>query len=354
MRAYEFIIEGVTDDIAVAEFKKYTENNKIIDPEVVDKTVDLFKELIKYRVINPKDVPDGNPSDISYWKKKGWPSFYQFVQDKQHEYQIVKMSKPHGKNGNYRVIAELPGWVVILPLDADASCFAGKHTKVCVAKPTGGHFHKYFYQEDTNLLYFISEYGDEIWLVAFNDKGNVIELADQDNEHIDDDFEQEFFKRTKLDLRKYINHVLDSHLNKLTNARNEHANRKQQVLDWLNTNPTKRNLEIERTLYALKDPELLREYLEKIGTMHYALLKELVSSSPIHLKLIYELLPSDAPSLGMMSVKQYWANLMYIPVHARDYSVCLAAVTSNTQAMQLVPKDLPEYDELAKLANKGK
>jgi hypothetical protein len=137
----------VTDDIAVAEFKKYTENNKIVNPEVVDKTVDLFKELIKYKVINPKDVPDGNPSDISYWKKKGWPSFYQFVQDKRHEYQIVKMSKPRGNKGNYRLVDELPDWLIVLPLDAEASCFAGKNTKLCVARVANGHFERYFYEE---------------------------------------------------------------------------------------------------------------------------------------------------------------------------------------------------------------
>jgi hypothetical protein len=219
MRAYEFIIEGVTDDIAVAEFKKYTENDKIVNPEVVDKTVDLFKELIKYKVINPKDVPDGNPSDISYWKKKGWPSFYQFVQDKQHEYKIVKTSKSRGNKGNYRLIDELPNWLIVLPLDIEASCFAGKNTTLCVASFGNGQFEKYFYQKNTNLLYFINKSGNETWLVAFDSDGDIVELADQSNEHIDNNFQQEFRNKTGLDLTGYIWQALDDHETDLSAAR---------------------------------------------------------------------------------------------------------------------------------------
>jgi hypothetical protein len=344
MRAYEFIIEGVTDDIAVAEFKKYTENNKIVNPEVVDKTVALFKELIKFKVINPKDVPDGNPSDISYWKKKGWPAFYKFVQDKQHEYQIVKMSKSRGNKGNYKLVAELPDWLIVLPLDIEASCFAGKNTKLCVARVAAGHFERYFYEDNMNLLYFINKSGTETWLVAFDNEGHIRELADQNNDHINDDFAQEFFKRTGLDLTKYINQTLGTHTSDLTAARGEHADFKQQIIDWLDTKPTTRNREIEYMLYTVKDAWLLEEYLVAVGGMHEKLVQMLAKLNPGSIRVIYHIMPDIGPGVGKIAVTADGEALRDIPRKYRDYTMCLAAVKQQGSAIDAVPPELRDYD----------
>jgi hypothetical protein len=58
--------------------------------------------------------------------------------------------------------------------------------------------------------------------------------------------------------------------------------------------------------------------------------------------------------LCMAAVNQYGRTLAHVPREPkdlRDYEMCLAAVSNNAAAIEYVPEDLPEYDELAALAN---
>jgi hypothetical protein len=114
-------VEGYKE--ATAEFT--TASN---DKAEVDKVIAQYRELVNRNQVK------GDEKNIDWWRKQGWDKFKEFVSSKSQEKSItqVKRSKDEGDS---HTIAENATWLIVVPLDKDASCFHGKYTDWCTSKP---------------------------------------------------------------------------------------------------------------------------------------------------------------------------------------------------------------------------
>ena len=137
MRLYELLKEGYKD--AQAEFAS------VSDPSTAAQIIAAYKQLVT------KNQVKGNERNIDWWRKQGWDKFNEFVLAKAAEptKSDVKRKRLVGKSSTIR---EDKKWLIVIPLDKDASCFHGKDTDWCTTKQFQSHFERYFYEDNVVLI----------------------------------------------------------------------------------------------------------------------------------------------------------------------------------------------------------
>lgn len=163
----------------------------------VKSTIEKFKQLNNAHKIS------GNEKDINYWRKQGFDSFKQFVeqQSSRPSKTQVKRQNVAGKSINLK---ETDDWLIVIPLDKNASCFHGKHTDWCTAKPDQDHYEEYFTRGVT-LIYAINKKNGEKYAIAASDaniEGDKAEFFDKDDNSM---YEHEYESATGLDSKELIN-----------------------------------------------------------------------------------------------------------------------------------------------------
>jgi len=222
------------------------------DIEEVKTYLEKFRELAKRNVIE---------KDISKWISQGWDAFKKAVDDSERYGRSkteVKRSKNVGKSIN---IHEDDNWLVVIPLDKDASCFHGKNTDWCTTKPSQPHFEEYFYDKNVTLIYCLNKKRGDKWAIAYHNEIDKFELFDKNDNSID---ETEFETATGFDPEQLIK-LAKKNDSKLDSSRDEYREWARELKSVDFDSLTQRDKRIEYILMKTKDGELLSKYLKQIG-----------------------------------------------------------------------------------------
>ena len=152
MRAKEFLIEGYKEVT-----QKYASAGA--DPRQVKDAIAAFKEIVN------KNQASGNEREIDWWgKNKSFDEFNNFVNsvDLARTKTQVTRKKVTGKSIS---LIDNDEWLVVIPLDKDASCFYGKNSSWCTSKTNQKHFEEYFGKGIT-LIYCLNKKTGGMWAIA--------------------------------------------------------------------------------------------------------------------------------------------------------------------------------------------
>lgn len=174
--------------------------------DVVDSTIATFKSLVT------RNQVEGNESNIDWWRKRGWDEFKNFV-DASSQIPSTSQLKRRKNVGRAVVLSENHEWLIVVPLDKDASCFHGKNTDWCTTKPFVRHYEKYFHTDKATLIYFCRVTDGSKW--ALVTQGGHSQFFDRDNKEITP---QIFSQQTSLDPNYFIDKLNDSDIQRAANA----------------------------------------------------------------------------------------------------------------------------------------
>lgn len=182
MRLMELIKNTLYEGFKEVSSKFMSEIN---DQDEVSKYINLYKELSK------KNQLSGDEKNIDLWGKKPFNEFKHFVDQKSN--QQTKTSVKRSKNvGKSITLFENEEWLIVVPLNQDASCYHGKNTDWCTAKPNDNYFSKYFFNNDITLIYLLKIQTGEKWAIAYHNQEDTMELFDErDNSMFNGDFVEE-------------------------------------------------------------------------------------------------------------------------------------------------------------------
>lgn len=239
------LVEGYSE--AKSEFAQITPK------EIVDATISAYQELVN------RNQVQGNERNIDWWRKQGWDKFAQFVK--------VKSTIPSGRQekrskntGQSVILEETEEWLIVIPLDKNASCFHGKYTDWCTAKPYAGHFETYMHDSEVTLVYCLRSSGEKWAIVIYPD--HDIHLFDKNDNQIT---AEQFTRATGLNANKYIQMAFaDAHNDQVVNARQSYLDLKEEIDERLYT-ISARSEELEHKMWIIKDIGQMLHYCVKLN-----------------------------------------------------------------------------------------
>ena len=252
MRICELLAEGYPDTIA--EFSREA------DPDQVKKTVDQYRDLVN------RNQVQGNERNIDWWRKQGWEKFAQFVGDKSTQATKTQVKRKRAV-GQSITLKDTPEWLVVIPLDHDASCFHGRGSDWCTASPSAHYFDSYFLDKDVVLIYCLNKQTGNKWAIASHPKTSKIELFDEKDKSMT---VAQFKSATGFDPRQLVALIPhnDPRIAQVKQSRRELLAKIQQLMvRWTRSDRT-RNAEIEQLLIQSKHPELCSRYVVSVGERH--------------------------------------------------------------------------------------
>lgn len=262
------LLEGYKE--AQSDFSKLADSNEV-------------KELIgKFKDAVTRNLVTGQERNIDFWRKQGFEQFKQFVQSTEQ-----KMSGRQAKGKTKQVgksirVHEDNHWLVVVPLDKDASCFYGKDTAWCTTKSFANHYETYFYDKRITLIYFLNKDSGNKWAIAYHTGVDREEYFDQDDQSIT---AQEFRQQTKLDPQVYIEKT-NARQDQIENVRNTTYHKsKEELAKRLEDKEI--SSEVESLLFLVKDVDMIFDYMdyakENTGNSIQRLAANLVRDSVCHI-----------------------------------------------------------------------
>jgi hypothetical protein len=246
------LFEGYKE--AEADFIKFADLNSV------------RQTIADYKLLVNKNQFQGQERNIDFWRKQGWEAFAQRVQMtlSQPTKTQIKRKQIVGKS---IFVNETDTWLIVVPLDKDASCFYGKNTSWCTTVPTASQFENYFYDRSIMLIYCINKETGSKWAIASHVGVNDIEMFDQGDNPISGGA---FQSATGLDP---IEIVKQSMVVAYPRAEVERKDYKS-IIDKLtqlyqNGRFRPRNESIEDMLSKTKHIKLIRYYLQANGKDKY-------------------------------------------------------------------------------------
>ena len=311
--------------------------NQEADPTIVQQTIERYKSLVNSNQVQGKE------RNIDWWRtQKGWLAFKQFVDDKstQATKTQVKRRRAAGKS---ITLDEVGDWLVVIPLDHDASCFLGSK-EWCVSQPSSHYFDSYFLDKDVVLIYCINNQTGNRWAIASHQQTSEIELFDEKNQSMT---VAQFKSATGFDPRQLIALIPhnDPRIAQAKQSRRELLAKIQQLMDRWEHGYT-RNAEIEELLIQAKHPEWCSRYVNIVGQRHgpqpFPPIIAMAAIKQNGYAIQYIKNPSEAVQLA--AIKGVWAAIKYIKNPSE--AVQLAAVKQNGYAIQYI-KNPSEAVQLA-------
>ena len=253
MRAIEFIFESYP--LAKKEF------SQVAKPDVVQTTIDQYRELVrKNQFRNPEE------KNINHWRRLGWEAFSQMVKVKSSD--ISDTQRKRGKvSGNAIILQDDAEWVVLVPLDKEASVHYGRGTEWCTTKPQHSFYENYVYNRNITLIYAIDKTrtGKSVAISIESPKtsqGEKIEMFNQKDLPIDANKYKEI---SGLDPNKFIQMAkLPENQQQLTASIEKYKVAKAKTAELLAASPLDPEA-IERELKITKDSEDCYEYTLAYG-----------------------------------------------------------------------------------------
>jgi hypothetical protein len=303
-------VRRAADEIIINE--GYKEANTEFTTASNDKA-EVDKIIAQYRELVDRNQVKGDEKNIDWWRKQGWDKFKEFVSSKSTEKSITQVKRSKNE-GDSHTIAENGTWLIVVPLDKDASCFHGKNTDWCTAKPFASFFEKYFYKDEVTLIYCLNKKTGDKWAIAGHKKlEGEAEYFDKNDKSLT---KEQFDTQTGLNSDDLIKKALGTEIDtKAQINREKYKAAISKIKEFLKSKPTERNEEIEKLLFYTKS-ELVINYMREIGKR------------------------DDYPiPLQMMAVNQHGYVIRYI-VNPKE-SVQLAAVNQKVNAIQFIenPKE---------------
>jgi hypothetical protein len=235
--------------------------NAAADPNQVQKAITQYRQLVN------KNQVQGNERNIDYWAKQGWDKFSQFVQSKSSTPTTTQIKRKKSV-GQSITLFENDKWLVVIPLNHDASCYHGRNTQWCTARPNRGNFDRYFLKKDVVLIYCLDKQTGEKWAIANHKNLKKVEYFNKDNQSID---AQRFQQQTGLDPKKLIA-MIPHNDTRITTAR---QNRKElltllktRMSAWEKQGTFNRDIELEKLLAQVKLDILCLKYITQVGKHH--------------------------------------------------------------------------------------
>jgi len=334
MRIFELLAEGYPDTISA--FKAFAA------ADVVQKTVGQFRDLVN------RNQVQGNERNIDWWRKQGWEKFSQFVSDNAAQATKTQVKRRRAI-GQSITLEETPDWLIVIPLDHDASCFHGRGSDWCTARPTAHYFDDYFLNKDVNLIYCINKTSGDNWAIATHPNLDQLELFDQQNQSIT---AEQFHSATGFDpnlLVKLIPHNDPRIAQVKTVRRALLADIKAEMQTWIR-GVRQRNPKLEALLIKAKDPYWCDRYIENVGHTHgvqdfpqVIAMAAVRAEDPEQVNLDYNaIMYIHNPSLTvqMAAAKTNGLSIQHIN-HPSD-AVQMAAVEQNGSSIQFIQDPTPK------------
>ena len=178
MRLLDILQEGYKE--AETEFSAQSGQ-----PDQVRQLIAAYKELVT------RNKASGQERNIDYWRKQGLDAFNKFVTSKQSQNTKteIKRKKLPGKS---LTLKEDDNWLIVIPLDKEASCFHGKNSDWCTTKPDASYYEQYFYDRSVTLIYCLNKKNAGMWAIAAHKSIDEIEMFDKNDTSINAErFERE-------------------------------------------------------------------------------------------------------------------------------------------------------------------
>ena len=239
---YVLLIEGYKE--ATAEFSA-------ISPDAPAK-IAQYKDLVK------RNQAQGDERNIDYWRKQGWDAFVAFV-DKKSSGPTKTQLKRKKVVGQSITLREDDEWLIVIPLDKDASCFHGKNSDWCTTKYTQPQFEEYFYNKEVVLVYCLNKTNGGTWALAGHKQAKgKLEIFDQRDDSIT---AEEFKSQTGLIAAELISLAL-AQSKPIDNSRSNYLGAKRDTEAKLRELPRGvRDVELEQVIGRYKFNQLAMEYL---------------------------------------------------------------------------------------------
>lgn len=252
------------ENIILEGYKEVTQKfYQSADKQQVDEVIAKFKTLVN------RNQLQGNEKNIDWWGKQGWEKFKEKV-DFQSQQKTSTELKKQKIPGQSIFLAENEKWLIVIPLDKEASCFHGKNTSWCTTKPYQPYFERYFYQDDVTLIYFIRKTDGGKWAIAV-DRDNYATYFDVEDNEIE---AEEFKDQTGLDSTKFIK-LAQEKQDTIGKSRQSYKELYKQTEAMIDTAADEKNRErnekIEAALMKLKGRDILADYLYVVNEQDFPL-----------------------------------------------------------------------------------
>jgi hypothetical protein len=254
MRIYDLLLESY----ALA-------NNQFLQnapADLVQNTITTYKSLVD------RNQVQGQERNIDYWRKQGWELFVKFVTDKMNTPTKTQIKKASVK-GKSILLQETPEWLIVMPLSHTSSCFYGKDTEWCTARPTDHYFNAYFFTHNVDLIYCINKKSGGKWAIASHKDVKEVEMFDQKDNPIS---ESQFYTQTGMHVNAILGLIPADHheIKQVKELRQQLVNKTKLLLNQWRKTGKARNPEIEHLLIELKSSELCYTYVMGVGKTHGA------------------------------------------------------------------------------------
>lgn len=156
MRIIESYVLGESFKDAELVFTKQIDRHGFSKSEIRDL-------LRKFRELRDRGVIKGPNADITNWYKRGgagesksFEAFRKFVKQKAEEARFTRTQTKKGRrSGEAIVLKRTSDYIIVIPLNFDASRHFGRNTKWCVSK-NSADWHSYF-MEDNEVIVMVRE-----------------------------------------------------------------------------------------------------------------------------------------------------------------------------------------------------
>lgn len=287
MRYYEILLE---------DYK--TSAKKFIDSGF---SPDLVKSvLLQFRQIQPR-ISDINLKNIDWWaRNRTFPQLKNYIENFEGIPTKSQMGKKTGRSHN---LIENSEWLIVIPLDKDASCFHGKTTDWCTTKPFQNYYEDYFYDNRITLIYCLQKNSGKKWAIAahnkFLDSTEFFDVNDKPLSY------EEFEKQTGLNVDEILHIAFGTEVQKnVETSRVDYSvalkRIKQLIKEIEQTN--KPNSEIESLLWYTKHKGLLQAYMSLVGPADFNKNLEIFAINSIDNAITYIAHPSER--IQLMSAKR--------------------------------------------------
>lgn len=219
----------------------------------------------KYKTLVTKNQATGIERNIDHWRKQGWDNFVKFIDSKADTPTStqIKRKKVAGKS---ITIQEDDNWLIVVPLDKNASCFHGKDSNWCTTKLEKNYFNHYFHNNNITLVYCLQKQTGGMWAVAIHkDLPENSEIFDKADDSITS---QEFSKQTGLDVYDLHRRIVgkdSTHNPTLDATRTDHKKLANNIYIHLNAfDAYKRDPDLEKKLLSVEEPDMCELYIQKL------------------------------------------------------------------------------------------
>lgn len=252
--------------------------------------------------------------------------------------------------GDSHMLYEDENWLIVIPLDKDASCFYGNQTDKawCFSNKNNSQFEDYFFDKLYTIIFCIQKKKKDRWALVIG-KNNKLEIWDKNDKQIDQHIFEDVTGLKVKDIKAKSEAIeISSNIEKNREKYKKSIDKLDSLIQ--NVSKGKPNLEIENLLIYTKNAKKIKQYIDKIGASDkYSLSFQFVAVN-IHGDFIRFF--KNTENLVMVdAVHSNPHSIRWIADFA-DENVKLVAVNINGHVIEYI-KDANERIQLAAVSEDG-